>query len=153
MRSVSAGLSNAFTPSTEQLPSVARALQLSPPPGCQTGSNRSLVGGFYCNLTAVGWGIYDSQLQSCSLVRFTCYSPGGGLSCYLFPNSTEAGKWTYRGYLTPKGAGALALGGCTKSTSCTIPYRPSDRLDAIYLQTREQGTGSSNVSIVAGMQC
>ena len=119
---------------------MASVIPLDPPGSCQSSNDSSFRGGFICGFTDVGLGLYDTQLAPCELVRFTGFSPIGKVSFYLFPDSTQAGKWTSYSSLTPRSAGATVLDGCSKTTLCTVLYRPTaDSTGAVYLQSRSSG--------------
>ena len=137
-----------------QTSGVASRLQLTPPPSCPSNNNSLSRGEFSCDFTDIGLAIFDAQLAPCGLVRFTGFSPGEEVSFFLFPDSTQAGKWTDYSSLTPKSAGAVVLDGCTKTTLCTILYIPTNRSGAVYLQSRQGGSStpaSSNITVTTGI--
>ena len=146
-------LSSTFTRAQDSNATTAFKLQLPPPPYCQPTTNSSFGEGFFCEITDIGLGILDAQLAPCEVVRFTGFSPGGEVSFYLFPDSTQAGKWTDYSSLTPKSAGADVLDGCTKTTLCTIQYKPTNKSGAVYFQSQLESSttpASRNITVTIG---
>lgn len=134
------------------------AVQLTPPTGCTAISSASapasFAGGFFCNSTDVSLGLFDSSFQGCSIVRYKCFAPVGGVSCYIFPNSSEASTWARFSSLTPEAARAEALGGCSRSAACNLVYVPTGRISNTVLQSMYQASSqppsAANVTFAAG---
>lgn len=127
-------------------------LQLPVPPGCE--DRRTELGGpngFFCDFSDTAVAILDAQWDSCGSVRISCFVPGAGVSCYLFPNSSEASRWSAANLLSPAQAGAESLGGCANDTLCSFPYSPSRSSRAVYLYTRRRERPAfGNVTVTAG---
>ena len=96
-----------------------------------------------CNSTSVGLGLSDLQLRSCKAAFFSCASArttSPPVECHIFPNSTEAAKWTSSYDL----ARAVTIADCPKSRACSTYVVPSNRTSSAYLQVRSSGISSSS---------
>ena len=79
------------------------------------------------------------QQDTCESLQINCASLNSTVECYVFPNSTEAGKWTAWSSFSPSSANAATIAVCPKLTTCLFSMTPNSETATAYsLQARSE---------------